>query len=133
MTTLPLSYLLLVVTLFISLWSESHAKSNLLYSIESTIMVDNDNDQKQRHNPHNPPLSHLGDYVPHSHTNTKTNIKWPPGLVNQSLGEEKYLRFHKCLERGEAFAASYFITTKYLRKLKVKTLNFETGTSILAN
>lgn len=28
---------------------------------------------------------------------------------------------------GEAFAASYFITTKYLRKLKVKTLNLETG------
>ena len=52
--------------------------------------------------------------------------KLPPGLVNQSAGEEKYLRFHKCLERGEAFAASYFITKSYLSKLKTKRLNIST-------
>ena len=116
--THPMRHLLLVVTLLASsFWSQTVAKSALLYSIESTLPGNTESKEGSG----DLPLSHLGKYVPDSH------IKWPPGLVNQSSGEEKYLRFHKCLERGEAFAASYFITAKYLRKLKLGTLNFETG------
>ena len=38
----------------------------------------------------------------------------PLGLVNQSREEGRYLKFHKCRDAGEAYAASYLITKEHL-------------------
>ena len=106
------------IVMSVLLSTTSRAEQSLLYTIESSFRTP-DVDVMSRKSDASP-LDHLGKYIPGS------EIEWPKGLINQSRGEEKYLRFHKCLERGEAFAASYFITTKYLRKLKLATLNYKT-------
>lgn len=41
-------------------------------------------------------------------------ISLPKGLINQTIEEAEYLSFHKCVDSGEAYGASYIITKEHL-------------------
>lgn len=38
----------------------------------------------------------------------------PKGLINQTIEEAEYLGYHKCIDAGEAYGASYMITKQHL-------------------
>jgi hypothetical protein len=112
----------------------THTKTTLLYSIDSTAHV-SDGVSDGVSKGVSDGVSERGEFIPGTH------IKWPPGLINQSASEQvservsegvsdahslNSLRFHHCFERGEAFAASYFLTHSHLRSLKLSTLNYST-------
>jgi hypothetical protein len=124
----------------------THTKTTLLYSIDSTAHVSDGVSEGVSEGVRegvstgvskgvSERVSERGEFIPGTH------IKWPPGLINQSASEQvservsegvsdahslNSLRFHHCFERGEAFAASYFLTHSHLRSLKLSTLNYST-------
>ena len=67
-------------------------------------------------------FEHLADYY-FDDRNHRSLADIPPGLVNQSREEGRYLKFHKCRDAGEAYAASYLITKEHL-------INQFTGTKL---
>lgn len=59
-------------------------------------------------------------------------------LSSQSPEEEKYLKFHKCRDTGEAYGAAYFITKTHLIQSKVHKYNLswvncEMGSFVMMN